>query len=303
MKVCLIPRLSQLSSNIGGVNRVIYDLAKYLSLADIEVVEDHGVADIVHCHAVGEHPSPDVYTNHGFWATPRTPWEIHANERMTKMITTAKVVTSPSEWSGKAYEHLGVTPVVIRNGVDIKKLQAVPEGNALRWLGLDKPYLLFGKNKIQAANQGDALKDLALHADIHIVATVWPEGPVPANVTVTGLLPYDKMLEAIKDSLALISTTEECFSVQVIEALAMGKPVIGWNHGGTAEVIQNGFNGYLQPPGEALWPSIVYLLNHYHTLSEGASTCALDYDLRTVIIPQYIQVYKECLGKEWLGCQ
>jgi len=296
MKVCLIPQSNLLTSNIGGVNRVIHDLAKYLTLAGIEVVDDPNSADIIHCHAVGEHPQPDVYTNHGYWEHPRTPWEILANERMTKMITTARVVTSPSEWSTKIYkDKLNVKPIVIRNGVDIEALQAVPKGRALKWLGLSKPYLLFGKNKIQEPSQGKALKELALHTDIPIVATIWPDNDMPANVTVCGLLPYDKMLEAIRDCLALISVTKECFSVQVIEALAMGKPVIGWQHGGTAEVIQNDLNGYLQPPGEALQPTIVHLLNNYATLSKGASTCALDYDLKTVIIPQYIQVYKECL--------
>lgn len=297
MKVCLIPQLSQLSSSIGGVNRVIHDLAKYLTLAGVEIVDNPTDADIVHCHAVGDYPNPDVYTNHGYWSHPHTPWEIHANKRMTEMIKAAKIVTSPSEWSTRVYkDRLGVKPRIIRNGVDIEKLQAIPKGSALKWLGLDKPYLLFGKNKIQALSQGTALKDLAAHTNIPIVATVWPDNDIPANVTVTGLLPYNKMLEAIRDCLALISTTKECFSVQVIEALAMGKPVIGWQQGGTAEVIQNGFNGHLQPPGEALHPTIVYLLNNYAKLSEGASTCALAYDLETKIIPQYIQCYEECLN-------
>lgn len=296
MKVCLVPQLSQLSSSIGGVNRVIHDLAKYLTLAGIEIVDNPTNADIIHCHAVGDCPNPDVYTNHGYWSHPRTPWEIHANTRMTKMIQTAKIVTSPSEWSTKVYkDKLGVNPRVIRNGVDIEKLQAIPKGNALKWLGIDKPYLLFGKNKIQALNQGKALKELAKHTNIPIVATVWPDNDIPANVTVTGLLPYDKMLEAIRDSLALISTTKECFSVQVIEALAMGKPVIGWRHGGTAEVIQNDQNGYLERPGTPLQTNIAYLLNNYSKLSQGASTCALEYDLKTVIIPQYIQAYQDCL--------
>jgi len=296
VKVCLIPQLSLLSSSIGGVNRVIHDLAKYLTLAGIEIVDDPANADVIHCHAVGNCPNPDVYTNHGYWSHPRTPWEIHANERMTKMIQAAKIVTSPSEWSARVYkDKLDVNPRVIRNGVDIEKLQAIPAGNAFKWLGLNRPYLLFGKNKIQEASQRKALKELAISTSIHIVATVWPDNDIPTNVTVCGLLPYNKMLEAIRDSLALISTTKECFSVQVIEALAMGKPIIGWAHGGTAEVIQNGVNGYLQPPGEALQPTIVYLLNNYDKLSKGASTCALAYDLKTVIIPQYIQCYEECL--------
>ncbi len=298
MKVCLIPQLSQLSSNIGGVNRVIHDLAKYLTLAGIEIVEDPNDADIIHCHAVGEHPKPDVYTNHGFWVTPRTPWEIHANERMGKMITTAKIVTSVSKWSTEAYrDKFNVEPRVIRNGVDIEKLRKVPKGRALKRLGLKKPYLLFGKNKIQAPEQGDALRRLALdHPNMPVVATVWPDGTIPPNVIVVGLLAYETMLETIQDCYALISVTKECFSIQVIEALAMGKPVIGWIHGGTPEAVGNHVNGYLELPGGLLRVAMEELKRRYHILSLNAAAWAEElYDLKTKIIPQYIQCYGECL--------
>ena len=296
MKVCLIPRLSQCSSNIGGVNRVIHDLAHYLTLAGIEIVEDPDDADIIHCHAVGEHPKPDVYTNHGYWVTPRTPWEIHANKRMGKMITTAKIVTSVSEWSTEAYkdEFRHVRPRIIRNGVDVGKLQAIPKGRALERLNLTEPYLLYGKNKIQGPPQGEAIRALAYEMpNMHIVATMFPEGKIPPNVTVTGLLPYNEMLETIKDSLAMISVTKECFSIQVLESLAMGKPIVGWDYGGTAEAIQDGFNGCLERPGDALRPTVVYLLNNLATLQKGAYLSTLAYDLTTKIIPQYIQCYEE----------
>ena len=303
MKVCLLPQVSKLSgsifSSIGGVNRVIYDMAKYLALAGVEIVEDPDVADVIHCHAVETHPGVSVYTNHGFWEEPVTPWEILANQRMTEMIMTARIVTSPSEWSMEVYrDKLDVRPRLVRNGIDIPALLRVPEGNAFKWLGINKnkPYLLYGKNKIQGPPQGEAIRTLAEKLPhMYVVATVFPEGDIPENVIVTGLLPYDKMMEAIRDSLALISITKECFSIQVIEALAMGKPVLGWQYGGTAEVIQNGVNGHLEAPGASLQQSVLYLLNNYSTLSQGASLSALEFDLRTKIIPQFIQIYEECM--------
>lgn len=298
MKICLIPKLSQLSSNIGGVNRVIHDLAKYLTLAGHVIVENPDDADIVHCHAVGEHPRPDVYTNHGYWDAPNTPWEIHANERMAKMIVDAHIVTSPSEWSTKVYkDKFKVVPRVIRNGVNLSELEKVPSGNAYKWLGIDKPYLLYGKNKVQDTEQAKAIRDLAQQLpEIPIVATAWDNNVTkPSNVLVVGLLPYDKMMQAIRDSIALISVTKECFSVQVVESLAMGKPVIGWQHGGTAEVIHNGKNGYLVRPGESLLPAAKYLLDNYEQLSTGAKLSAQEYDLESKIIPQYAQCYEECI--------
>lgn len=46
------------------------------------------------------------------------------------------------------------------------------------------------------------------------------------------------------------STDPEAFGRVIVEAMAMGRPVIGSNHGGAAETIVDGETGWLVPPGD-----------------------------------------------------
>lgn len=56
----------------------------------------------------------------------------------------------------------------------------------------------------------------------------------------------------------LVPSTEEPFGRSVIEALAMGVPVVATENGGPAEVIRRGIDGALLPPGDAVsWAQAV----------------------------------------------
>lgn len=49
---------------------------------------------------------------------------------------------------------------------------------------------------------------------------------------------------------ALVCSDSESFGRVTIEAMSQGRPVIGADFGGTAEIIQDGSNGLLYPPGD-----------------------------------------------------
>jgi glycosyltransferase involved in cell wall biosynthesis len=55
---------------------------------------------------------------------------------------------------------------------------------------------------------------------------------------------------AALDIITLCSTRPEAFSGVVVEAMAMGKPVVGTAVGGTPEQIEDGVTGLLVPPGD-----------------------------------------------------
>ena len=299
MKVCLRPDVSEFKSDIGGVNRVVADLTRYLPDLGVEIVSDPSSADVVHCHAVTWDPRVNIYTNHGFYSEPVTPWEIHAAKVMSKLITSAGIVTSVSEWSPRLYEdRFRVKARVIRNGVPIKSLAHTPKGRILREHGFDKPFFLWGKNMLRSKAACAAAVDLARACpDIPFIMTFSPAGMiVPKNVHITGAVPYKTMKMMIRDCLALVATERECFSVQHIEAMAMGKPIIGWRHGGAAEIVVEDENGYLVDPDKPLFPLVEPLLDNYERLSNTAREMANGYDLHKVILPQYISCYEECMG-------
>ena len=300
MKVCILPQASSFSSSVGGVNRVVSDLTRLLPQYGIEVTDNPDSADIRHCHALAWHPQVDVYTNHGVWRNPQTPSETAANEIIYRLLTAAKVVTSVSEHTTEIYaDRLNIKPCVIRNGVDTKYLQSIPQHSS------DIPVFLWAKNNMTPPNDPRSALWLAKQLpQCKFIFTCAPSGIIPPNVTVIGVQPYKDMLQFIANSSVLIATTNEQFSVQVIEALALGKPILGFNWGGTAEVIQDGYNGYLgqQPQTNATeWPQLLesaqYILQDYNNLSINARESSKDYDWDK-IIPQYIQCYEDALKPE-----
>ncbi len=86
-------------------------------------------------------------------------------------------------------------------------------------------------------------------------------------------------------------------TTSVVQALAMGLPVIATNHSGFAEQVVDGVNGYLVPEGNhvALAEKILYYLDHselWSDLSRAAREHALDkYDSKKMI-EQQMAIYK-----------
>ena len=63
----------------------------------------------------------------------------------------------------------------------------------------------------------------------------------------------------------VLSTYTEGISNAIMEFLALGKPVVATDGGGTSEIIEDGINGYLIPPrsSKILAQKMDYLLNHF----------------------------------------
>ena len=74
---------------------------------------------------------------------------------------------------------------------------------------------------------------------------------VAGRFVMTGDVEDVKAAYAALDIVLMVSELPEAFSGVVIEGMAMGKPVIGTDCGGTAEQIVNGETGILIPPGDA----------------------------------------------------
>jgi orotate phosphoribosyltransferase len=79
--------------------------------------------------------------------------------------------------------------------------------------------------------------------------------------------PYPIMNEA---HIVLASGVDESFGRVAVEGMMLGKPVIGANAGGTAELIKDGINGLLYEPGNyvELADKIEYLIEHTQNTAE-----------------------------------
>jgi glycosyltransferase involved in cell wall biosynthesis len=75
---------------------------------------------------------------------------------------------------------------------------------------------------------------------------------VEAQVVYVGEAADIKAAEAALDVLVLPSGLPEPFGGVVLEAMALGKPVVATRHGGTCEQVEDGVTGFLVPPGDAV---------------------------------------------------
>ncbi len=61
---------------------------------------------------------------------------------------------------------------------------------------------------------------------------------------------HDPFSQILRSHLTLMCSRNEAFGRVTVEAMKLGKPVVGANSGGTSELIQHGFNGLLYKPGD-----------------------------------------------------
>ncbi|HMP89047.1 MAG TPA: glycosyltransferase family 4 protein [Kiritimatiellia bacterium] len=84
------------------------------------------------------------------------------------------------------------------------------------------------------------------------------------RIVLTGHLDQPLVALAACDISIMASSTPEPLGNVTIESMALGKPVVGTNLGGTPELVQDRKTGLLIPPGdaEAMANALAYLLEH-----------------------------------------
>jgi N-acetyl-alpha-D-glucosaminyl L-malate synthase BshA len=100
--------------------------------------------------------------------------------------------------------------------------------------------------------------------------------------------------------LFLLPSQTESFGLAALEAMACGVPVVASRAGGLPELIEDGVNGVLEPPGsvEAMARRAIDLLRdpeRHRAMAEAAARRA-DLFRANEVVPQYERLYAEVLG-------
>jgi glycosyltransferase involved in cell wall biosynthesis len=104
-----------------------------------------------------------------------------------------------------------------------------------------------------------AIRDIP--SDVRIIGTGADDGELraiaaeagSASIRFLGHLPFPKLLDEIRDSLFAVCPSEwyENQPYAVLEAFAMGRPVVAARIGGLPELVRDGETGRLYEPGDA----------------------------------------------------
>lgn len=246
VRVHLSPGVDQVAAD-NGVGQVVRAMAQHLPQHGVELVGPDE-AEVIACHIQqGDLPRVDVLHCHGLYFAdiehaPYHPWHHAANARIAAAARAARAITVPSAWVAEPFKRdMRIAPHVIGHGVDIAA-----------WAPADahQGYVLWNKNRgADVCDPGPAYA-LAERGAL-VVATFAPTGaPGLPTLTVVGAQPHDTMRELVRHAEVYLATTRETFGIGTLEALAAGVPVLGYDYGGTAELVEHQVSGYLVAPGD-----------------------------------------------------
>ncbi len=291
LRVHITPSAEQVSAD-NGIGQVIHAQYKYLPDLGIDLVGPEA-ADVIACHIQqGEMPRVDVLHLHGLYFgdiehAPYQTWHHEANARIVDAARKATCITVPSEWVAEPFKRdMRLTPDVIGHGIDLDAWQPAES----------KGYVLWNKNRGQDVCDPQPITDLARRGVLS-VTTFAPMGDLPATLTVVGSQPHARMKELVRHADIYLATTRETFGIGTLEALAAGVPVLGYDWGGTAEIVEHERSGFLVRPGDidGLLAGLEWLRQHPETRQE-ARRRAEDFSWLSAM-DRYASVYHEAAEK------
>jgi glycosyltransferase involved in cell wall biosynthesis len=176
------------------------------------------------------------------------------------LFENAHINIAPSVYMQQAFETKGYTNVIhISNSIDIAQYP-------LNEKVYDSPKLLWVRSFAQLYNPTLAVKVLALLREIYPNATLCMVGPdsdgslaavkalakeLNVSVSYTGKLTKAQWITLSKDFNIFINTTNfDNMPVSVMEAMALGFPVVSTNVGGLPFLIEDSHNGVLVAPND-----------------------------------------------------
>jgi len=291
--------------------------------------------DIIHAHLnagivlasnlVKEREIPFIATLHGLsvegmdgaggigWL--RSPVASWRNERFRNALEKADKITAVSTAELDAVENCNIPlkdkSIVIPNGVNIQDIQS--SVSSIATLKGDFNLLFPGGAKF--VKGGDllikALPEVkrrigGIHLYIagnvprnHMLRKMVVTAELDKNVTFKGFLgirEYRQLLNSV--DLLIVPSRKEYFGIVFLEAMALGKPIIGGNVGGVPEVVENGRNGILvTPDSDQIADAIVYLYRNdevRQTMCQNNLHDVARWDWKD-IIQRYMDLYRDVL--------
>lgn len=243
----------------NGVGQVIYNYHRWMPEVGIELVDDNWDVRVSH---LGTSIECDVHHNHGLWLGKLNGLQAEQNRRIIDSALVAKKVVVPSNYVANYFKRdMRLVPFVVGHGV-----------NAKEWYPLtNRKYVLWNKNRVSPICDPKPVAELARRfSGVDFLTTF--SNVDSRNIHVTGPLKFDKMKLFIQSANVYLATTKETFGIGTLEAMACGVPVLGFNWGGTADIVTHNVDGFLAEPGNyaQLASGLAHVLANRNRMSEAA---------------------------------
>ena len=228
---------------------------------------NHPNADLIAHHAGSGKGHTDVAICHGFHPTGmdekhRERWHDEINARVAQDILSALEVTVPSEWVADIVRRdFHIEPHVIHWTANFDEWENQGDGG----------YVFWGKNRSDAVCNPVWIERLAEAFPTQQFYSTF--GRFNINLRVEGrTLSREEFREALQNCQIYLSTTKETGDIAAKEALACGKPVLGFRQGALPDFVHHGVNGFLAEPDdfEGLAKGLLWLQTNYSDVSKAA---------------------------------
>lgn len=233
-------------------------------------------ADVVHAHAFGYPPTwmaallrrvgrrPLVVTPHSDEGTRTGLSELWARSIARATLRPADRVIALTELSARHLGSLGVDPAKIRvipNGIDLAEFAGprAPEAAdpVVLFVGRLYPEQKGLRPLVEALAQlpGDVRWTLRVVGEdwggAAVVREVGARHGLSERIQLVGAVPRAELLEEYRRATVFVCPSLfEPFGIVLLEAMAAGVPIIASRTGGIPEVLEDGRDGFLAPPGD-----------------------------------------------------
>lgn len=276
-KVFMLPTPAEASNDdSNSINQIVLRLQKKLPMYGWQITEDESEADIVAIHA-GQTTRDircDIAHCHGLYPTAEfgnIQWHYRANYNVIETLKQASRITAPSSWVAEIIERdMNIKPDIVRWAIDRSEWHNGPH----------KSFTLWNKTRVSSICDPSPIQFLAEHIpDAQFVTTFTPDGAKELeNLKVLGRQPFTTMKDVIHNTSIYLATTKETFGIGILEAMASGSPILGYNWGSVPEIVEHGVTGYIVEPNDlqGLITGWKWIMRHRRTLSYNARQHAVD---------------------------